>query len=89
MSHAATRLAALGALTWLSAASAQTAPGAASANQTPPGAPVRAAPSRPLLAPALPTGLRVGNVDYASATDVAGKCADMAKLLGSGKAPKL
>ena len=79
MFPAAQRLAALGALTLLSVASAQTATSAAAGERPPPPAaalgkvegPVRAVPSRPMLPPALPTGLRLGNIDYASATDVA------------------
>ncbi len=34
-------------------------------------APVRVPPARPMIAPKLPTGLRVGGVDYVSATDLA------------------
>lgn len=42
----------------------------ASDNNSPPVA-VRAAPSRPMVAPALPPGLRLGRTDYVSATDLA------------------
>ena len=77
MSPAAMRLAALGALIGLSGALAQPAKNPTPAEKNPPftpvpskaEAPARAAPTRPLLTASLPTGLRLGGIDYVSATD--------------------
>jgi N-acetylmuramoyl-L-alanine amidase len=71
MFSAATRLAALGALFVSSGALAQNEKGAALAEKSPPPASVRTSPTRPLLAAALPTSLRVGKIEYASVTDLA------------------
>lgn len=68
MSSAAIGLAALGALTLLSAAFAQTTPASADAEKKPP---ARAVPTRPLGSASLPTGLRLGGVDYVNVTDLA------------------
>ena len=78
MRSAATNFCALVALTsWVTAIAAVPSnapppvPGpAASEIKSPPTA-VRSAPSRPMVAPALPPGLRLGRTDYVSATDVA------------------
>jgi N-acetylmuramoyl-L-alanine amidase len=70
MLSAATRLAALGVFILLAGLPSQAAPGAASNASTAP-ASVRATPARPLVAAKLPTGVRVGGVDYVTATDFA------------------
>ena len=78
MFSAASRLAALGALTLITGLLLPTVNGAAPApapvtTSAPIVAPplVRGPPARPMLPPKLPTGLRLANVDYVSATDLA------------------
>ena len=75
MFSAATRFTALGALIWASSAFAENAkpPASAPADKPvpPAAAPVRVAPTRPLLAAALPASLRLGGVDYVNAADLA------------------
>ncbi len=67
MLSAASRLVALGTLTLLGGSGLRAAPAG------PPTAPttVRAPPARPFVTPALPTGLRLGGVDFVTATDLA------------------
>lgn len=72
MHSAATCLGTLVALAaWTTAGAAQPPPAPTRADSSAPGQAVRSAPSRPLVAPSLPAGLRLGRVDYVAATDVA------------------
>jgi N-acetylmuramoyl-L-alanine amidase len=69
MLSAATRLAALGVFILITGLSARAAQAAASNAAAP--VPVRTPPARPPVPPQLPAGLRVGGVEYVTATDFA------------------
>jgi len=82
MYPAATRLIALGAVTFIAASCSHTVKGAAvtlaqatpapaAAERIAPPVPPRVTPLRPLPAPALAPGVRIGGFDYVSATDIA------------------